>query len=440
MTTRKALGRVLSIGCSAAIATLWVGTSPALADDHPAQPFFKTATPGTQTDHPNARYAAIEPDAVMFDRAGTDLASVRLYPEEDSTQASSVPYFQRDTDLQLTAIPAKRLNYGVSGDASTAVFSVGPNIRHSATTITLRTNAKPTEDWLETATLEGSNDQTTWVKFAEGTVFKIAGSPNTDEQTGETIYYSPTNFSYIRATVPNSQEILAVSVEPTVNAADGDLASLPVQRQVRSAVKKQTATSTTFTLDLGHRNVPVDAIAFESSTSSFDREVAIYASKSRDELGPKHSAPITTDHVFRYNKGERLVVPTSTDTRYLLVSIENGDDAPLNKLTISPRAVSRALLFEADQPKYRVEYGAKLASPDFDIQDVAKDDSDILFVSMWQLSPQKRNTKYAEERAQEQKNLPLFDRYTWLDDLLVVAGALVVAAGAAWMLLRKKPE
>ena len=145
-----------------------------------------------------------------------------------------------------------------------------------------------------------------------------------------------------------------VSRDPLQPRLDAVAAVSSVRRRSRATV---------VTLDLGFRNVPVDAVEVQSSTDTFVRRAVVEGSNDGTTFTPLGGA-----EVARYRGVDLDRIPVDGRQRYVRVTIVNGDDAPLSGLRVRALARDRSLLLaEGFTPPYRIFYGAPtLAAPAYD--------------------------------------------------------------------------
>jgi hypothetical protein len=126
---------------------------------------------------------------------------------------------------------------------------------------------------------------------------------------------------------------------------------------------RSNARLTIVTVDLGFRNMPVDEIRVLSSTELYDRPVQIEASNTSERF-----VLYAQGRVFRFEESVDATIPLEGRHRYLRLTIENGDDAPLEGLRVEALARPRTV-FVSDgfEPPYRLVYGnPRLGAPEYD--------------------------------------------------------------------------
>ena len=117
------------------------------------------------------------------------------------------------------------------------------------------------------------------------------------------------------------------------------------------------------TVDLGFRNMPVDEIRVLSSTKLYDRPVQVEASNTGERY-----VLYAQGRVFRFDESVEATIPLEGRHRYLRLTIENGDDAPLESLSVEALARPRTVFVsEGFAPPYQLLYGnPRLGAPEYD--------------------------------------------------------------------------
>lgn len=165
--------------------------------------------------------------------------------------------------------------------------------------------------------------------------------------------FSPSDFRYLL--------IRASGVSPITGATVSGRAERPplIQRRPRGVSRREEASRTVITLDLGFRNFPVDELRISAETAVYERQVTILGSNPRRRFGVLAGA-----RIFRFAGSRSVPIAVPAQHRYLRIEIENGDDPPLRGIEVSAWARSRALLVEGGgAPPFTIYYGNPDESP-----------------------------------------------------------------------------
>jgi hypothetical protein len=154
----------------------------------------------------------------------------------------------------------------------------------------------------------------------------------------------PNDFRYLELRASRVSRIDAVLVSASRRA---ELRRVPAHVRVRGG---------SVVIDLGHAKAPVDELRITSTTPRYDRAFAV-------------SAPgvLVTGRLLRVGPPDPTVVGLAVRTRYLRLTVENGDDPPLRGLRVTAYARPRPLLVEGGHPgPLTMYYGARVAAPVYD--------------------------------------------------------------------------
>lgn len=130
---------------------------------------------------------------------------------------------------------------------------------------------------------------------------------------------------------------------------------------------ESTGRATLILIDLEHPKVPVDEVRVSARTPQYDRPVAIAGSNDG-----KVWEPLASARVYRLADSKPTGLSRTPETsiridgrhRYLRLTIENGDDTPLEGIEVATLAFSRPLVAEGGhQRPLRVFYGDPSAPP-----------------------------------------------------------------------------
>jgi hypothetical protein len=210
--------------------------------------------------------------------------------------------------------------------------------------------------------------------------------------------------------------------------------SPPIRRRPRVLLRRESASRTSITFDLGFRDLPVDELRVQSATARYNRPVHVSASSDGRRFRPVASADID-----RFGNSRKAAVPVSTRARYLRVTIENGDDPPLRRIEVTAVSHRRALLLEGGHPgPYVLLYGDPLLdAPSYDLAHLPLDDPAIrASAEEGRLGPVRPNTAFVPPAP------PVDDRSFLARHEEIVTGSLVLAAfalGGAGLLALRRP-
>ncbi|HEY3544074.1 MAG TPA: hypothetical protein VGK79_16170 [Gaiellaceae bacterium] len=246
------------------------------------------------------------------------------------------------------------------------------------------------------ASAYGSTDGATWTRVATSQIYSLHGAV---DARSTTVLLPPNDFRYL--------ELRATHV----SRIDGVLVTAGAHTPLRR-IPAHVRLGRTIVVDLGHANTPVDELRISSSTPRYKRAVQVVARNG-----------IAGGELVRLGASATTTIPLAARTRYLRVTIANGDDPPLRNLRITAWARPRLLLVEGGHPRpLTAYYGAALAPPLYD------------FARLPVPQPLVRGTLGAEQPNPEFRRVDtrsVFARHRSLvTTALALAAALLVAAGA----------
>ncbi|HVT83365.1 MAG TPA: DUF3999 family protein [Phycisphaerae bacterium] len=298
----------------------------------------------------------------VFAAASPSLGDLRLA----DTAGKFIPYVLRtDQGASWTDSYQPRLFNAtfVPGRESSITADFG--IKATRTRIDIDT---PGTNFRRRVRIEASADGNTWqVLKASDWLVRVAyeqGSYNKSE-----VILPDNDFRYLRVTVYNVPEDAERVDIRSITAFRGQARpALATDVPTRSVTTRQEAKETAIEVDLGYENLPLSEMSLAFDDPNFLRHVSISGRnvRTRTVTEPvENSQPITREveepwssiastTLYRFPGGdglapsEALMLPIRSQYRYLLVQIQNGDDAPLKFSGIKVRRLEEFLAFRAD--------------------------------------------------------------------------------------------
>lgn len=204
----------------------------------------------------------------------------------------------------------------------------------------------------------------------------------------------------------------------------------PLEPVEASTSRREGRRATTVELDLGFARVPVDAIRIYSETARFVRRVTVEGSNDGVTF-----VPLGGGEIARFPGVDLSQLSVAARYRHLRVTIQNGDDAPLAAVRVTPEALPRPLLLAGGyRPPFRLLYGAaSLPAPAYDFAQLPAAATGF---------ERAREGTLGRERANELFEAPadtrsFFERNDYLVEVALVAAAIVAAAGGLLALRRR---
>ena len=360
-----------------------------------------------------AEPVAFEPDGAMLLHARDGFGDLRIL----DVRGAQVPW-RRLPELQEIAREVELLNSGRSGKEAVALLDLGP--------------APDPYDRIELDIADprfvgrvralGSDLRGGPYRLLSTTgIYSIEGA---QDARSTTAVLPRSDFRFLQVAASNVRRIDGARV-----SGSEDRLRLTLRRHAILGSAKPEGGETQFTLDFGTRQVPVTELAVSSTTPTYERPLRVEGSND-----VKSFQSLTGARIFRFRGSASAPVSFDSSFRYLRVTIENGDDPPLQGVRLETRGPSRAILLEpGHEPPFRILYGGpevEAASYEF-----ARIPPPVprTFLEPSQLGPERVNEAF-EPPADTR---PFAERHPALIQLaLALAAAALVAGG--FFALRKR--
>jgi hypothetical protein len=296
----------------------------------------------------------VEPDGSLFEHAGPGFADLRIL----DGRGREVPW--RRTRAERGAAPQAVvvLNSGRQGRFAVALLDLGAR-REVRDRVAL---AVPDREFVGRAVVLGADDRAgPFTRLSATGIYDVGGA----RRSRSTVAVFPsTDFRYLLVRAVGVTRIAGATV-----SAPRERPRL-LRRRIESASRREAGTRTIVSVDLGHRNVPVDELRIAAATTRYERPVAIFGSNDG-----RRFAPLAAARIFRFPGSSSAPISVVAHHRYLRIEIENGDDAPLRQVDVSAWGRSHALLLEGGHPApYKLYYGDPRAqAPVYDFARIPAD-------------------------------------------------------------------
>jgi len=314
-----------------------------------------------------------EPDALLLAHArDATLPDLRVL----DAAGEQVPW--RFLPSDETRPPVELLNRGRQGSFAVALVDRGP----SAEPIDRIELDLPDERFVGRVEVLGSDDRRTFTFLSSTPVYDIGGARPARNTVA---VFAQTDFRFLRLRAVGPSRI-----DGAVVAIGGGADEQPVVSQPPVAVE-QRARTTVVELDLGLDGVPVDEVRLTTATARFERPVEVAESDDGTSF-----FVLARGRIFRFDDEAATSIPLEAEQRYLRVTIDNGDDRPLEGLSVSVARRSRAVLVDGGHGPLRLVYGnARVGSPDYDFAQLPTKSLDLDRVVAGRLGPERANDAFA---------------------------------------------
>ena len=291
---------------------------------------------------------------------------------------------------ETVARPVRVLNRTFGEGHSRAVLDFGNRVLKNKLQVVVSG-----QNYLRKVTVEGGDDQTSWEVLGKDLLLFDIKTPE-ESHREDTLTVSENTFRYLRLTVENSINeaepvvIQGVNTFYEVPAGNPQLAKVPIAST--NVVQDEKAKTTTLTLDLGFRNLPLQDISLTIGNAAFQRSYRIAGRNTRT-----HKIYRSTEEAWsaqeietpwslvaqgmlhrRVSAGKTIestgaAIPQAA-FRYLQITIDNGDDAPLDIRDVHLVRRTCSLILESRPGTSYTLYGgnADAGSPDYDFSKTLK--------------------------------------------------------------------
>jgi hypothetical protein len=359
--------------------------------------------------------ATFEPDGPLFAHAKPGLGDVRIVDSE----GRQVPWrFAPEEVAAPDQRPVTVLNAGRRGGAAVALLDLGPSPGiHDRVDLAIQG-----ADFVGRVEVSGSDSRRgPFTRLSTTGIYDVGGA---QPARSTTAVYPPSDFRYLSLRATGVEAIMGASI-PIVSPAAPELVARDMEIDIA-----QNGRTTVVTADLGFRKMPVDEVALFSTTELYDRPVTIEGSNDGAA-----KALLAYARVFRFPDSVETAISVTAAHRYLYVTIDNGDDAPLQGLRLEARARSRAVyLADGFAPPYRLLYGNReLGAPSYDFAEAPSSSLDLDSATEATLGREALNPEF--EPPEDTRSFVA--RHPELVTAALAVAAAVLGAGAFLALRRK---
>jgi hypothetical protein len=394
------------------VVALLVAVAAGLAADVEPSEFRYTRTLAAPAGAP----VVVEPDGAMYGHAGIDFPDLRIV----DASGTQVPWRSAPLPAAVPLQPVALVARGRLGDTVSVVVDRGVN----AEVVDRIELTVPDQEFVGDVEVLGSTTgaEASYATLSTTPIYSVQGAVDARSTTA---VFPPTDYRFLLVRASGVSDITAASVardpsEPLLGA---------VPAEVRTTDRART---TVVRLDLGFANVPVDAIRIRSATDQFVRNVTIEGSNRRTGF-----TFLGSGEVARFRGVDIDRIDVAARQRFLRVTIENGDDAPLAGLRVTAEAKPRPLLLaDGHEPPFELYYGSRLAAaPAYDFERLPAAATGIARAREGRLGPELLNELF--EPPVEVDKRTFFEKNDALIQVLLVLAALVVAVGGILALRRR---
>jgi hypothetical protein len=287
--------------------------------------------------HGAAEPIAFEPDGLMLLHARTGFRDLRIL----DAYGVQVPW-RRLPELEEAAREVQLLNAGRSGNEAVALLDLKPApAPYDRIELDI-----PQASFVGRVRVLGSDRRAGPYRLLSTTgIYSLQGA---EDARSTTAVVPRSDFRFLEVAASNVTRIEGARV-----SGSGERARLTRRRHAILGGATSGGAETQLTLDLGTSRIPVTELAVSSSTPTYERPLRVEGSNDLEDFRRLADA-----RIFRFSGSSSAPVSFDSRFRYLRVTIENGDDAPLRGVRLETRGPSQAILLEpGHEPPFRLLYG-----------------------------------------------------------------------------------
>ena len=361
--------------------------------------------------------AHFEPDGPLYGHARVDFPDLRVV----DTDGEQVPWRPEPKPAAVPTRPVSLVARGRRDGIVSVVVDRGP-VRPVIDRIELQV---PDRLFVGSVVVQGSSTgaEGTYASLSETPIYAVRGAVSARSTTA---VFPATDYRYLLVQATGVSQITGASV-----SRDPEQQPLePVDTKVR---RRDEERATIVRLDLGYARVPVDEVRIHSSTPRYVRQVTVEGSNDGVTF-----VSLSQSKIARFPGVDLSKVALASRHRYLRVTLDNGDDAPLDGLRVMPEALPRPLLLAGGhRSPFRLLYGADtVPAPAYDFAQLPAAATGFERARQGVLDPERTNELF--EAPTDTRSF--FERNDSFVEILLVLAAIVVAVGGLLALRRRTSE
>ena len=359
------------------------------------------------------------PDREVFAGSASGLVDLRIIMDRDTEVPYKLEVVQAEHQRTSFQVTLRDKGY-VPGLYNTFIADLGrAGILHNE--IEFQTTST---NFRRTATVETSNDGSSWTSVAEQTVYDFTVKERKFTTRDTRVRYTDSTSRYLRVKIADDGggplEIASATVFFVKETPPREVLWLA---SILDISRDTTSCTTLVEVDLGSPGIPSYRLAVKVSEVNFYRDVKLEASADRKAW----KTILLRSNIYAYDTskfvGSNLFVTyPETTYRYLRIIIYDEDSPPLSIQGIDVWGLWRRLVFSAKpEHSYQLYYGnVETRHPSYDIERVfpylATEE-----LPEARLSPQVTNPDFVEKKP------PVSERFPWLFPTVIAVAAVLVA-------------
>jgi hypothetical protein len=363
---------------------------------------------------PSGDPVRFEPDGAMYGHASPGFPDLRIL-DADGEQ---VPWRPQPVPARVPSELVAVVARGRRDGTVSVVIDRGP-VRPVIDRIALQI---PDRVFVGEVTVQGSN---TGAEGSYGTlsttpIYSVRGAVAARSTTA---VLPPTDYRFLLIQARGVSDVTGAAVER-------DPSRPPLEPVDARSTRSNRSRTTMVKLDLGHGRVPVDEVRIRSSSPRYVRQVTVEGSNDGTTFNS-----LSTGQIARFPGVELSSISLASAHRFIRVTIQNGDDVPLEGLEVTAHAKPRRLLLsEGYEPPFRLLYGgASVPAPAYDFARLPVAATGFESAREGILGAEAANELFEPPG----DTRTFFERNDYVIEVLLVVATVVVAAGGVLALRRR---
>jgi hypothetical protein len=358
-----------------------------------------------------------EPDGPMYGHARAGFPDLRILDADGKQVPWRLEPSPERVPRQLVGVVAR----GRRDGTVSVVVDRGP-VRPVIDRIALEI---PDRVFVGEVIVQGSNtgEEASYATLSTTPIYSVRGAVSARSTTA---VFPPTDYRFLLIQARGVSDVTGAAVER-------DPSRPPLEPVDARSTRSNRSRTTVVRLDLGHARVPVDEVRIRSTTPRFARRVTVAGSNDGTTFNS-----LSTSQIARFPGVNLSSISLAAAHRFIRVTIENGDDAPLQGLEVTTHAKPRPLLLaEGYDPPFRLLYGgATVPAPAYDFARLPAAATGFESAREGTLGAERANELFeppADART-------FFERNDYLIQVALGVAAIAVAVGGLLALRRRTNE
>ena len=410
--------RLTITGLLLAVAAAFSVASFSLAADLPLRDWRYVKTIVPPSDLRSEALVEVVPDGEVFAGSAPGLVDLRVVIDDETQVPYKLEVSKAEHEVTSFRVTLRDKGY-VPGRYNTFIADLGrQGILHNE--VEVQTSSA---NFRRTATVETSNDVSTWTKVAEQTVYDFTVVERGFTTRNTRVRYPESAARYLRVRIADEGEgPLEIGGATVFFVKESPAREVVLPASILEVSRGEKGRTTLVEVDLGTPGLPGCRLDLQVAEVNFHRDVTLEASTDRE----KWRTVQASGSIYAYDTpkfvGSDLVIGYSeVTTRYLRLIVHDGDSPPLTIQGVEVWGLQRRLVFSADPLRsYKLYYGNEgVGPPSYDMERV------FPYLVTEEL-PEARLSSQAANPDFVERQPPLTERLPWLLPVVITIAAILI--------------